>query len=57
MPITHITFLEQADQSNKLCYFWITQSDNSRLPNAMMIALSYEHRTMMPNGHSSYSVS
>lgn len=57
MPITHITFLEQADQSNKLCYLWIIQSDNSILPNAMMIALSYEHRTIMSNGHSSYRVS
>jgi len=57
MPITHITFLEQADQSNKLCYLWIIQSDNSRLPSAMMIALSYEHRTMLSNGHSSYRVS
>ncbi|KAL5237942.1 hypothetical protein ACI65C_005352 [Semiaphis heraclei] len=56
MPITHITFLEQADQSNKLCYLWIIQSDNSILPNAMMIALSYEHRTIMSNGHSSYRV-
>eukprot|EP00102_Acyrthosiphon_pisum_P024723 XP_016661933.1 PREDICTED: uncharacterized protein LOC100571491 isoform X2 [Acyrthosiphon pisum] len=56
MPITHITFLEQADVPNNLCYLWIIQSDNSRLPNAMMIALSYEHRIMMANGRCSYRV-
>jgi len=57
MPITHITFLEPADDPNNLCYLWIIQSDNSRLPNAMMIALSYEHRIIMSNGHCSYRVS
>jgi len=57
MPISHITFLEQADDPHKLCYLWVIQSDDSRLPNAMMIALSYEHRTMMSNGRCSYRVS
>ncbi|KAL4105311.1 hypothetical protein QTP88_020559 [Uroleucon formosanum] len=54
MPITHITFLEQADDPNNLCYLWIIQSDNSRLPNAIMITLSYEHRILMSNGRCSY---
>lgn len=57
MPITHITFLEQADDPNNLCYLWIIQSDNSRLPNAIMITLSYEHRILMSNGRCSYRVS
>jgi hypothetical protein len=57
MPVTHITFLEPSDDPNNLCYLWIIQSDNSRLPNATMIALTYEQRTMMSNGCLSYKVS
>lgn len=58
MPITHITFLEPSNNPNNiLCYLWIIQSDNCRLPNAMMIALTYEQRTIMSNGCSSYRVS
>jgi len=57
MPVTHITFLEPSDDPNNLCYLWVIQSDNSRLPNAMMIALTYEQRTMMSNGCLSYRVS
>uniref|UniRef100_A0A2S2P3S5 Protein ELYS n=1 Tax=Schizaphis graminum TaxID=13262 RepID=A0A2S2P3S5_SCHGA len=56
MPVTHITFLEPSDDPNNLCYLWIIQSDNSRLPNATMIALTYEQRTMMSNGCLSYKV-
>ncbi|XP_025191116.1 protein ELYS-like [Melanaphis sacchari] len=56
MPVTHITFLEPSDDPNNLCYLWVIQSDNSRLPNAMMIALTYEHRIMMSNGCLSYRV-
>ncbi|KAE9543994.1 hypothetical protein AGLY_001683 [Aphis glycines] len=56
MPVTHITFLEPSDDPNNLCYLWVIQSDNSRLPNAMMIALTYEQRTMMSNGRLSYRV-
>ncbi|KAL5237944.1 hypothetical protein ACI65C_005354 [Semiaphis heraclei] len=56
MPVTHITFLEPSDDPNNLCYLWVIQSDNSRLPNAMMIALTYEQRTMMSNGCLSYRV-
>ncbi|XP_026815806.1 MATH and LRR domain-containing protein PFE0570w-like [Rhopalosiphum maidis] len=56
MPVTHITFLEPSDDPNNLCYLWIIQSDNSRLPNATMIALTYEQRTMMSNGCFSYKV-
>ncbi|XP_022175974.1 protein ELYS-like isoform X2 [Myzus persicae] len=56
MPVTHITFLEPSDDPNNLCYLWVIQSDNSRLPNAMMIALTYEQRTVMSNGCLSYRV-
>ncbi|VVC44631.1 Hypothetical protein CINCED_3A002568 [Cinara cedri] len=54
MPITHISFLEPSDDPNNLCYLWVIQSDNSKLPSATMIGLNYKHRIMMPNGFSSY---
>lgn len=57
MPITHIEFLEPSDDPNNLCYLWIIQSNNCRLPNATMLALTYKDRTVMPNGSSSYKVS
>lgn len=57
MPITHISFLEPSDDPNNLCYIWVIQSDNSKLPNATMIGLNYKHRVTMPNGLSSYRVS
>lgn len=50
MPITHINFLEPSDDPNNLCYLWIIQSDNCRLPNATMIALTYEQRIVTSNG-------
>ncbi|XP_026815973.1 protein ELYS-like [Rhopalosiphum maidis] len=56
IPITHITFLEPSYDPNNLCYLWVIQSDNSRLPNATMIALTYEQRIMMSNGCLSYKV-
>lgn len=57
MPVTHINFLEPSDDPNNLCYLWIMQSDNTRLPNATMIALTYEERNVMPSGCLSYKVS
>lgn len=57
MPITHINFLEPSDDPNNLCYLWVIQSDNSKLPNATMIALTYSERMIMPNGFISYRVS
>lgn len=57
MPVSHIGFLEPSDDPNNLCYLWVVQSDNTRLPNATMIALTYEHRNIMPNGNFMYSVS
>jgi hypothetical protein len=57
MPVTHITFLEPSYNPNNLCYLWVIQSDNSRLPNATMIALTYEQRTVMSNGCLLYKVS
>lgn len=57
MPVTHISFMEPSDDPNNLCYLWVIQSDNSKLPNATMIALTYKQRTVMPNGRLSYKVS
>jgi hypothetical protein len=57
MPVTHISFMEPSDDPNNLCYLWVIQSDNSKLPNATMIALTYEERIVMPNGHLLYKVS
>lgn len=57
MPITHIIFLEPSDDPNNLCYLWIMQSDNTKLPNATMIGLTYEQKIVMPNGCLSYRVS
>lgn len=57
MPVTHISFLEPSDDPNNLCYLWIIQSDNSRLPNATMIALTYKQRIVMPDGSLLYNVS
>ncbi|XP_025408942.1 protein ELYS [Sipha flava] len=54
MPVTHISFMEPSDDPNNLCYLWVIQSDNSKLPNATMIALTYEERIVMPNGHLLY---
>lgn len=56
MPITHITFLEPSNDPNKLCYIWVIQSDNTKIPTASMIALTYEMRIVMPNGSLSYRV-
>ncbi|XP_050548885.1 protein ELYS isoform X2 [Daktulosphaira vitifoliae] len=56
MPVSHIGFLEPSDDPNNLCYLWVIQSDNTRLPHATMIALTYEHRNIMPNGNFAYSV-
>lgn len=57
MPVTHISFLEPSDDPNNLCYLWIIQSDNSRLPNATMIALTYEQRIVRSDGSLLYNVS
>ena len=57
MPVTHIGFLEPSDDPNNLCYLWVIQSDNLRLPHATMIALTYEERIVMPNGSLAYRVS
>lgn len=56
MPITHITFLEPSDDPNNLCYVWVIQSDNTRLPTATMIALTFKMRFVMSNGTLSYRV-
>ncbi|XP_050440382.1 protein ELYS-like isoform X2 [Adelges cooleyi] len=56
VPVTHIGFLEPSDDPNNLCYLWVIQSDNLRLPHATMIALTYEQRIVMPNGSLAYRV-
>lgn len=57
MPITHIEFLQPSDDSKNVCYIWTVQSDNIRLPNATMIALTYKEKAVMPDGSLIYSVS
>lgn len=57
MPITHVEFLEPSDDPNNLCYLWVIQSDNSRLPIATMLALTYKEKIIMPNGNLLYKVS
>ncbi|XP_050427325.1 protein ELYS-like isoform X2 [Adelges cooleyi] len=54
MPVTHIGFIEPSDDPNNLCYLWVVQSDNVRLPLATMMALIFEQRVITPNGRSAY---
>jgi len=57
MPVTQISFLEPSDDPNNLCYLWVIQSDYSKLPNATMIALTYQQRTLLTDGTFLYEVS
>jgi len=57
MPITHFGFIEPIENAKDICYLWIIQSDNSKLPNATMMAVTYKEKTIMSNGSLIYNVS